>query len=403
MQKMIFIDTSDVGADYSAQAAQALGFEPVFLIDLDEFQGDTVQQVQQYKYFHADTQSVPELLNVIEQHNLQNIEGVISTLDSGIPIAIQLADRLNVTSMPPILSELASKAYVAELVPEYSPNSYALSTQQLENTQTRHFLKKHEQLLVKPTNAAGGVGVKQLSSQDIEGLTLTQHLKQYPYQNWIVMEYVEGDLYSLEGFVHHDEVHFLGFTSRRNIGNTESYCEFPVDELIPLKLQRIAQQAIKALAKRSHYANGYFHSEFLITQTECYLIDANLGRIGGGALVDMLSASYDIAPVEVMQHFIMLSLFLDQTSGSPYAIDTVLKSCGINYGIPQQSRLVTIHEDSSSQINHTRLLGNGALVPAMGTNNFAWIGIISGTQSQVNEFVDKMAIQTESGVFKPCY
>ena len=402
MKKMILVDTSDVGADYSAKAVQQLGFEPIFLVDLDEFQGDTINEVKQYQHFHADTHSVSDLLNVIQTNNIQNIEGVITALDSGIPFAIELAQQLNVRCMPPILSQLASKSYVAELIPEYSPKSYALSAEQLKQAQTQAYLKQYNQLLIKPAKASAGIGAKHFRSEDIAS-SLTDHIAQFPYDDWVVMEYIEGTLFSLEGFVNDNDVHYLGFTSRKNIGNTESYCEFPVDDSIPSQFQQSAKQAVKTLVQRSNYSNGYFHSEFLITDNGCYLIDANVGRIGGGPLVDMIAASYNIEPMEAMKHFILLTLFPEQKPTSPYQTEQVRPTCGINYGIPTESRLRAVHVDGFVQVRHTQLLDDNVLVPSMGANNFAWIGIISGVKSQVMSFVDSMEIQTDEGTFNPCY
>lgn len=405
MNKILIIDTSDIGASYTAKALLSLGYEPVFLINLNDFQGDTVKDVTQYQHYHVNTKSLSELLDLIKKENMDSISGVFTALDSKIPIAVELATHLKVRSMPRELIKLANKSQVTSLIPDFCPPSLTLMKDNFNHYKSsiEAFASQHKKLLLKPCNAAGGIGVKIIDSS-VEQADLIHHMNTYSYNEWLLMAYIPGELVSLEGFVFNGKCTFLGFTSRQKIGNTESYLSFPIDMTLPESITFCAKEAVENLVHLSSFNHGYFHSEFMVTKEECFLIDANFGRIGGGPLIELIAYSFDISPIDIMKHIIQISLFPEQNfKESPYQQKRLRESAGVNYGISKQATLLSVEVPIHPEIKHTRLLNDGSVVPQMGINNWAWVGLVSGPKQAIQSFMNQTKIKTKEGIFPPCY
>lgn len=406
MKKILIIDSSDVGAKYTADAIIEMGYEPIFLVNLDDFQGDTVKQIKRYAYFEVNTKSIEALEKIIQQYSIRDIEGVFTALDSKIPIAIQLAEKLKVRGLSPNLLKISTKDEVSELISEYSPKSISIKKSDLQShlQSIAAMSNMHKKLVLKPNNAAGGVGVLIVSSP-INMDVIENHLNQFNFNNWLLMEFITGDLVSLEGFFYRGQSTFLGFTSRNKIGNTESYMEFPIDDNLSERIKSTAKNAIEALAQKSGYSHGYFHTEFMINDQQCILIDANFGRLGGGPLIDLIAVGYNVSSVDIMKHIIAVSLYGDLVHHkSPYRDKPIEIACGVNYGLAESASLININMPSCSQsITHTQLLDFGTHVPAMGSNNWAWIGLLSGKKNSVLNVVRDMTLETDKGITLPCY
>ncbi len=258
-------------------------------------------------------------------------------------------------------------------------------------------------MLLKPCNAAGGIGVK-IIDYPIEQADLIHHMNRYIYNEWQLMAYIPGELVSLERFVFNGQCTFLGFTSRQKIGNTESYLSFPIDVSLPATVTSCAKDAVTQLAHLSSFKQGYFHSEFMVTDEQCFLIDANFGRIGGGPLIEMIAYSFNISPIDVMKHIIQISLFPKLNFIEvPYQQKSLRESAGVNYGISKQATLLAVDVPIHSEIKHTQLLSNGSVAPQMGTNNWAWIGLVSGPKHTIQGFMNQTRIKIKEGIFPPCY
>lgn len=402
MKKILLIDTSDIGAAYSAEAIKKLGFEPVFLVDFNDFQGDTARQIRQYQHYQVDTKSLEALVRLIQENALGPIEAIISALDSRIPIALALAERLEVRGMCRALDKVIDKNNVCHLIPEYSPANISFSVDALPIEKIKQFLKRSKSCFLKPIRAAGGVGGKCFSSETSVSFLL-EHIQKFPHVEWMLMDYIDGRLISLEGFVEANKVHFLGFTSRRKVGNTESYMGFPHDKMISHSLQIHAKQAVSTLIERSGYTHGYFHTEFMVTSECAYLIDANFGRLGGGALLEIIAYAYDISPIDIMSHVFALTLYPENLAVSPYSEQPKREGAAINYSLPVSRKIVRIEEKIVRKVHHTILLNQGTTAPAAGESNWSWVGFLSGSESDVLSEIKNITILTNDGSFTPCF
>jgi hypothetical protein len=400
MKKILLIDTSDVGAEYSAEAIKRLGFQPVFLVNLADFHAETKQQIQQYEHYDVQTNSVDTLKKTITACDITGIAGVVTLLDSKIPVAIALADWLKVKSLDPITLDLGSKTYVAQTIPQFSPQSLTLNLKKIDLPALKDFTSKHLNFILKPARAAGGFGAMSFTSGTADDVI--QHCQKFSHTDWIISEFLRGDLISMEGFVHQGLCFYLGFSTRTKIKGTETSSTFSAKHTLPSDILMTTQNAIATLVQRSNVKNSYFHTEFIITERAAYLIDANFGRIGGGAIAESVAKVYQIDPTDVFKHIIALSLSPSQLK-SPYERATSRLSTSINYGIPQAATIKSVIANHSDKTRHTLLLGSGNTAPALGENNWSWIGLLSGWHEDVLEEIKHIKIITDQGEFFATY
>ncbi len=106
-KKIIVVETSDIGARYSGNSIRNLGFEPVFLVEIKNYQSDTLKQIQEFDYFDINTTSVSEMLCFICAQ-VWMIEAVTTFLDSRLHLVVELAQALKVRGLDsrPSLAQL---------------------------------------------------------------------------------------------------------------------------------------------------------------------------------------------------------------------------------------------------------------------------------------------------------
>jgi hypothetical protein len=75
----------------------------------------------------------------------------------------------------------------------------------------------------------------------------------------------------------------------------------------------------------------------------------------------------------------------------------------VMYGVPVEAALSSVSLPDSFSSYHTRILDYGATVPPMGKDNYAWIGIVSGSVGTIERDVGAIEIATSAGSFRPVY
>lgn len=408
MKKILLIETSDIGAAYTAEAVKELGYEPVFLCNLKEYSADPLAQIQRYAHFDCDTSSLENVLEKIREQSLEDSFAVVSTADIRLRVAFEVSQHLGIAGLDPAVVPLKDKAWVAGLIPEYSPPSVSFSGSKLPYIDiVTLFQDGKNRVIVKPVSGAGGFATLYLNTiHDLAQLEQRLNQQNVPHSmgkgEWIAQTVAIGELVSVEGFVARGEMRILGISNRKKIGCTESGASFPVDNSISLEARSVMTQACEALVKRAGFTRGYFHIEFMVNENEAWLIDANMGRVGGGAIAEQLATAFALAPTAIFRHLLKITLFPDEPNFSPYQ-NTPQATLALLYGIDHPDRLLRLNLPASFSGFHTQILGNGSNISAMGTNDWAWIGIVSGLKDDVEKTIDKISIQTEKGEFAPSY
>lgn len=416
MKKLIFIETSDLGTRYCADAAQLLGFEPIFVTRINSHQGDTKLQLLEQSLIEADTTDAEKIILAInEQLKSEEIAGIVTFLDSRLSVAIEVGAKIGVETLDHSLLLIKSKAEVQKLIPEYSPTSFLLDAK-CENSwvNLNQFLDQHSnsKWILKPALTAGAFGMGYLNHEStpllvdeirkaIDSIQLPKHLSN---PKWLIQQCVEGDLVSLEGFVINGVIHKLGITGRGKVHLTESRVIFP--SKIPYHYHQEPRMllALEALVSRSGFKNGYFHTEFLFnSKQQAVLIDANFGRIGGGSLLEQISLSYGISESHLAAHVIAVGL--PKTAGSlENKLRPSVKShhelndtLGVLYGAATEGFLESVLgtdrlSSSLEGVRAARLLDDGQEIPAMGINNWGWVGTLSGRTKDVEKIAQNAVV-----------
>jgi predicted ATP-grasp superfamily ATP-dependent carboligase len=429
MKKIIFIESSDIGARYTAQAARQLGFQPLFICDLEKVQGDTYKQLlteeQQGNLIVADTTSLESICAALQDQNIDraSVAGVMTFLDSRIEIAIGLGKVLNVPAqLDSQLLQLKSKGFVQNLIPEFSPPSIVFKSTEVPYSAIEAFFANCKQVIVKPTKMAGGVGAIIFDKstylqigESLKNQNISPHLDD---GDWICQAFIEGSLFSVEGFVEDGQVQVLGVSDRAKVGFSESRLEFPSESKISPKQTEAFKEALQCLVRRSQLNYGFFHVEFLVEGQNCFIIDANMGRLGGGPLGEMIAIAYGGSTSDFYAFVILKclgnlgglsqspsfdtykkTLYNTFRAGHPERISTV----GVCYGSPQDGFFTDICGVSQAGLNHTLVLNTHQMVNAMGANNWSWIGIASGPKDTFETNFANFKIKIDCDWRVPCY
>ena len=409
MKILFVIDSSFIGPEYIINGAKASNLRVIFLTNIYNQGGDAIKEISQGEFIHCNTESFDELFKIISCYEKEEIAGIITFLDSKLDICAELCDQLGVNGLDKSTIALKSKNYVNLTIPEYVPKSISFNIKQIPYEKLKEMFSSVESsLILKPEYTAGGSGVRLLQSEEdinnIENLIdldLPEHLRP---SDIIVQEAIEGELVSIEGYVFEGEVTYIGSTGRRKINNSESGIIFPYDNKIPGNKLDEAKKIIRCLVERSNYKNGFFHTEFIISQDNIKLIDGNFGRIGGGNLAEVIAASYKIDAELIYRHAIeILVNKRELISREFWKTKEAVSALGIAYGIDSEERVIEIKLKGELKSKHTQAQHRGYKVAKMGDSNFAWVGLLSGEYNDVLNDINKIDIRTESGWKKPIY
>lgn len=407
MKKIIFIETSDVATRYCALAVAGLGFEPLFVVgSAAYYQGDTYAQLMEFAYLEcADTTNVEAIVSSLNHLPGDSIEAVISLVETRVPVAVQVASRLGVKGLDLTLTRLAGKEFVASLIPEFSPTSIEVSEcsdfAALALDQFAHCGK----VIVKPARGSGAAGYAEFLLSDAEFkekvLAHVRHCtRDMGAKTFVMQEYADGRLVSLEGYAIAGKCHFLGVSLRRKINNTESVNYFPASGCLPEAMIQRMQSAVEAIVSRSGLQQGYFHSEFIVGAQTAVLIDANFGRVAGAAISEQIALSCQCDPVRFFQHVIAVGCLQGQ---APLVTSPPIDTISIFYGLPFHARINDIRFPQPWSLNHTRVLDAFVSVEAMGKDDWGWIALVSGTAEDVRRQIDGLKIVTDKGTYSPFY
>jgi hypothetical protein len=407
-KRIVFVESSCVGAGYLAAAALELGHSPLFLTSPSFSQGDTRACIARHRFIECETSDVEAMAAVLTREvDPREVELITSFSDTCLGVAAQLARRLSVRGLGEVVEQLKDKGRVYEWVPEYSPPSVVFSAQSIPEEAIRELVRAHGPVMVKGRRSSGGLGAFVLrDASEVGGLQRLIAASPIPGhlapELWLAQAFVDGRLVSLEGYVSGGRPVFLGFSGRKKVGMSESIIMFPWDEELPRPAMAHAREAVTALVERSGFDNAYFHVEFMLTEDRAFIIDANMGRIGGGGLGQQLAIAYGITPEEVHRHALALELAGGRSLEGPYR-GAPRATSSIMYGVPVQATVQEVTLPEPFEGFHTRILDYNQVVPPMGQDNYAWIGITSGVRGRIESETAKIQIQTDKGRFSATF
>lgn len=413
MKRLVFLESSDIGVRYSGQAARALGFEPLFLCDLRQYQADPRSQLAEFEVLDIETSSIDRVLEALARFR-GDIAAVTTFADTRLRVASEVAEILRVVGVDRSVRSLKDKSAVQRLVPEFSPETVEFALRDLSQglafESLQKLFRRAPSLIVKPVDAAGGLGLIHVQRvEDLPKLASHPVLAHVPTKilegRWIAQAFIKGDLISVEGFVRAGVPRVLGISYRKKIGSTESASTFPADRALDPHARERALRGVNHLLERANFHNGYFHIEFIVDGPECVMIDANVGRIGGGAVAEQIALAYGRDPVDVFRHVLLTTLFPERSVDEVYSCPAteLRETYAILYGLEKGGSLRSVRLPRDLAVRHTQVLGSGANVSPMGRDDWSWIGIISGRTLDSVRFANGIEIITDQGSFKPYY
>jgi predicted ATP-grasp superfamily ATP-dependent carboligase len=421
MKRIIFIETSDVGAFYTAEGSRRLGYEPLFVCNINNIQGDTRLQIENEfskgNVIDVDTTSIEKIKSALIKSNINfdNIIGVMTFLDSRLELSIQLAKELDCSfQLDSAILNLKSKSRVQELIPEYSPKSITFKTNNIPYDSINERFKETEKIIIKPTKLAGAIGAEIFNKENYLEVGSAIHkikIPEYLNENeWICQDFIEGQLLSIEGFVRNKNITYLGISDRSKVGFTESQLNFPVDQYISEEKIKDIHLAIELLVNRSGFLNGFFHIEFIMNSKRIYIIDANIGRLGGGPLGELIPMSYGVSIIDF--YAIVIKTCLSGITNLNSSLDSIIDNfsftdridtIGLCYGSSIEGYFNNLKVNINKNFKHTLILNQDQIIESMGANNWTWIGLVSSIKENFSTDISSLQFCINQKDEKPCY
>ncbi len=409
MKKILITGVGCVALKYLMQALEPFGYQPVLLARRGAFSEQIQPYLNDLEIHEVDTTSIPQVIDYIRVHPIafSGIVAVTSLFDEQFTLVEALAKAFEWASPGPVLAWLSHKQSVLSLIPEFSPPSLSFKSQELRSVNLRQVDNWGPRLVLKPVCSSGGLGLQHLPTSGTLRADLAarlQHSGYDPDTEWILQQEMSGRLLSFEGFVEAGWVRRLGISSRSRIGFTEVASKYPADDHLSQAIIARGWDCVEALVSRAHYQFGYFHCEFIQTATSVYLVDANIGRIGGATVLEQVALAHSINPRQLLAHVLLLPVLrancpLSLCATARLAPQTTL---GIWYGLAQASTLERLHLNEIRG-QHTQFAVEGRHVPKVGTSDYGWVGLLCGVEEEVLADIHCITVQTDKGIFEPTF
>jgi biotin carboxylase len=157
------------------------------------------------------------------------------------------------------------------------------------------FVEKHSlPVVLKPIDSAGSVGTMVIETEE----QLAQVLEEGVPHNWEVEEFIEGDLYHVDGFIYDSELIFTSVSKYAE--SCLSFHEdgkftgsFIVDQSSDIA-HRLSDRVVKHLRIMAPPEHTPFHAEFFHTPDDKIVLCEIASRTGGGRVNFQLDQSYGI-------------------------------------------------------------------------------------------------------------
>jgi len=405
--RLISVGISPVGAKYFAKAMRSAGFEPVVVSKPDGYVGQFLRGLLDCACLPADIDDPGSVATALraQAHLIDDSTIITSPFDEVFPVIAAATGDLAARTPDPVFAQLASKAFVASLIPEFSPETVILDPAKLP---ARIPAVSAPELILKPSLGTGGLGVRKFRPDAVTPASLAAAISASAVPNanaqpWLLQQSVDGDMISLEAYFRNGDLRVAGYSRRTRVGSTAVTTTFPVDSTLPASVRARAEMAVSVLASRAGFASGYFHAEFLTAGDDVYLIDANMGRLSGAVVAEQMALAHGVQAEDILAHSLLLPFdpcFEAPAYRPAAALPTVV---GYLYGLRDGGVIRSVHLPLESPgCRHTRYIPDGQYVPPISTSGYARIGMISGFREDCDSFINRIVIHTDDGE-QPAY
>ena len=410
MRHILIVGINKVSIKYVCEAIRSAGFEPILSVDPSGFHGaaksvfDGVTCIPAFTdkdALSAYLKSNPALVGVIHS--------ITTFFDELFPVVAAVAEAFGFNAPPAVFAKLSSKEFVGGLIPEHVPSESCVSLADVDFVIPWLTPGQQNDVVLKPSVGSGAVATTMLSlAADadpvsvIRSAILESGIDDPQSIAWIVQAHCVGDLVSMEGFAQEGRVVFLGLSRRDRVGFTEVANQFPADAQIAWPVRSKIEVAVLDLISRSAFDNGFFHCEFIATESTAYLIDANMGRLGGASIVEQIALAYDLAPAMVLQHVALLPLGLLDKPIQYRPVEACRQTLSYWYCLDHEAIVYDWEIPAIASI-HTPIANVGSLIQPIGTSDYAWIGMLTGYAEVVAREIDQVLVHTDRGPKSPVF
>jgi hypothetical protein len=410
MKKIIILGVNAVSAKYVPRALRTAGYEPVFLVDPREFAGEVAANLRDCACVPVDTEDRAGVLRLLAEDPsvIGDAFAITGLFDELFPLIEEIAAAHGLCRPDPVVARLASKGEVASIIPEFCPPTMRFTGTEaarlgIDPAAVAPAPGGH---MLKPAEQAGGRGVTRLprgaGPEAVRDAVAASGLAE---GHWVLQADITGTLFSLEGYVTEGRIVFICFSQRGRIGWTEVSNLLPADDRLPEAVKDRCRAAVTALIERSGLSRGYFHSEFLVAGDRPFLIDANVGRLGGAAIVEQLALSSGLDAGEILGHVLTLGLPDAVTSPEPaYRTgDGAASTTSYFYGIEGGGRVTSVSVPHGRRCLHTQVVRDGGRVGSVGAGDGSWVGTLTGLTPDVAEEIEEIVVHTAEGPRRPAW
>lgn len=410
MKKILIVGINNVTLKYISKALKMGEVEPILSLDylaLSDSSKSCIAGIKCIPFF-GDQKALSGYLQSHEEV-AKEISSITTFFDELFPMISEVALEFGYNSAPSIYAKLASKSFVGSLIPEHVPfeSRIVLSDDQI----TIPWIEKDKinDVMIKPEIGSGALATTRVSIypgesavEVISSAILNFDIESPLKTPWIVQKYCEGELLSLEGFVERGEINFLGLSKRTRVGLTETSNAFPANSKVDISIRRKMAKAVNDLVIRSGFDNGFFHCEFIATNSTAYLIDANMGRLGGASVIEQISLAHNLEPEKLLLHASLLPLGMINKHLEYEEIDKCNDTLAYWYCIDEEAKILGWNMPSLSA-KHTSMAKIGSIVAPIGISDHSWVGILCGYEEVVKEEISQITINTDKGQKSPVF
>jgi hypothetical protein len=404
MNKIIIVGTSAVAAKYLPAALRGIGYEPVFLTDLSWYSGESRESLQTCECHLVDTDSVEDVLDLFARRPeiTRGVVAITSLYDDQFPLVERVAAEHGWQGPDPACARLATKDEVVRLLPEHSPPTLPFTLADWARLDLAALGSAPDGYVLKPAVQSGGRGASCLPASatpaDVRDAIVHSGFALPAVRTWLLQPRITGRLVSLEGYVTGGQPVFIGFSLRGRIGITEVSNLYPADDALSGAVRARCREVVTALVDRSGMRHGYFHCEFLVDDERAWLLDANVGRLAGGARVEQLAAAHGLVPGEILNHVVTLGLYGEAGSPAPrYGQGGARSTTAYYYGVDGEGPVGSVRPPPGGRCTHTQVIPDGGVPPGMGTGDGAWVGILAGLTEDAHAEIRDVVVRGIDG------
>jgi hypothetical protein len=410
MRHILIVGINKVSIKYVCEAVRSAGFEPILSVDPSGFHGAAKSVFEGVTCIPAFTdkdalsgylKSNPALVGVIHS--------ITTFFDELFPVVAAIAEEFGFNAPPAVFAKLSSKQFVGGLIPEHVPAESCVSLAGGDFVIPWLAPGQQNDVVLKPSVGSGAVATTTLSiaadvdpASVIRAAILESGIDDPQSIAWIVQAHCVGDLVSMEGFAQDGRIVFLGLSRRDRVGFTEVANQFPADAQITWSVRSKIESAVRDLISRSAFDNGFFHCEFIATESTACLIDANMGRLGGASIIEQIALAYDLVPATVLQHVALLPLGLLETPLQFKPVEACRQTLSYWYCLDHEA-IVHDWEIPPMASIHTSIANVGSVIQPIGTSDHAWIGMLTGYAEVVAREIGQVLVHTDRGPRSPVF